>query len=312
MSDDALYAVEIRYDVRIPMRDGLLLSANVFMPVARAANERFPAILEMLPYRKDDWRHCSDHQRMTYFAQRGYVGCRLDIRGTGSSPGIARDEYTPEETRDGYDAVGWLAAQNWCNGNIGMWGISYGGFTALQVAMLRPPALKAIIPMYATDDRYTDDVHYNGGCLTASDLAQYAISMVAMNAMPPRAEYVGHDWAAQWKARLEQTPPWLIEWLRQQTDGPYWRVAQRSGLPDRADATANALPGGYGAWPSPPSPLSRCGRRGRARRRLRFSQFSIQSIATLTARPTARALRSAGARAGRPTGWRVTCAPTRR
>jgi hypothetical protein len=78
--------------------------------------------------------------------------------------------------------------------------------------------------MYATDDRYTDDVHYNGGCLTASDLAQYAIGMVAMNAMPPRAEYVGRDWAAQWKARLEQTPPWLIEWLRQQTDGPYWRV----------------------------------------------------------------------------------------
>ncbi|HEX9438107.1 MAG TPA: CocE/NonD family hydrolase [Roseiflexaceae bacterium] len=224
MSDGALYAVEIRYDVRIPVRDGLLLSANVFMPVARAANERFPAILEMLPYRKDDWRHCSDHQRMTYFAQRGYAGCRLDIRGTGSSPGIARDEYTPEETRDGYDAVDWLAAQPWCNGNIGMWGISYGGFTALQVAMLRPPALKAIIPMYATDDRYIDDVHYNGGCLTASDLAQYAISMVAMNAMPPRAEYVGHDWAAQWKARLEQTPPWLIVWLRQQTDGPYWRV----------------------------------------------------------------------------------------
>jgi len=76
MSEDALYAVEIRYDVRIPVRDGLQLSANLFMPVARGANERFPAILEMLPYRKDDWRHCSDHQRMTYFAQRGYAGSR--------------------------------------------------------------------------------------------------------------------------------------------------------------------------------------------------------------------------------------------
>jgi uncharacterized protein len=210
MSDGALYAVEVRYDVRIPVRDGLALSANLFLPRARAEAERFPAILEMIPYRKDDWRFCSDQQRMTYFAQRGYAGCRLDIRGTGSSPGVARDEYTPEETQDGYDAVEWLAMQPWCNGNVGMWGISYGGFTAIQVAMLRPPGLKAIVPMYATDDRYTDDVHYNGGCLTASELAQYAVSMVGMNAMPPRAEYMRGDWAAQWRHRLEQTP-WLIE-----------------------------------------------------------------------------------------------------
>src|SRR5262245_32884717 len=147
MSDDAPYAVEIRYDVRIPVRDGLALSANLFLPVAQEAGERFPAILEMIPYRKDDWRYCFDHQLMSYFAQRGYVGCRLDVRGTGSSPGLARDEYTPEETQDGYDAVEWLAAQPWCNGNVGMWGISYGGFTAIQVAMLRPPALKAVVPV---------------------------------------------------------------------------------------------------------------------------------------------------------------------
>ncbi len=222
MSDDARYAVEVRYDTHIPVRDGLELSANLFMPVARAAGERFPAILEMIPYRKDDWRYCFDHQLMTYFAQRGYAGCRLDVRGTGSSPGLARDEYTLEETQDGYDAVEWLATQPWCNGNVGMWGISYGGFTAIQVAMLRPPALKAIVPVYATDDRYTDDVHYNGGCLTASELAQYAVSMVAMNAMPPNVEYARGDWAACWKERLELTP-WLIEWLRQQTDDPYWR-----------------------------------------------------------------------------------------
>ncbi|HET9223876.1 MAG TPA: CocE/NonD family hydrolase, partial [Roseiflexaceae bacterium] len=222
VGDDALHTVEIRYDLRIPVRDGLELSANLFMPVAREAGERFPAILEMIPYRKDDWRFCFDHQLMTYFAQRGYVGCRMDVRGTGSSPGLVRDEYTLEETQDGYDAVEWLAAQPWCNGNVGMWGISYGGFTAIQVAMLRPPALKAIVPVYATDDRYADDVHYNGGCLTGSELAQYAVSMVAMNAMPPRIEYAGGEWAARWKERLEQ-PPWLIEWLRRQTDGPYWR-----------------------------------------------------------------------------------------
>ncbi len=222
-SPDDLYTVDIRYNVQIPVRDGLALSANLFMPIPRRPEEKFPAILEMIPYRKDDWRYRADHQWMTYLAQRGYVGCRLDIRGTGNSPGIALDEYTPAETRDGYDVVEWLAAQPWCNGKVGMWGISYGGFTAIQVAALQPPSLKAIAPMYATDDRYTDDVHYLGGCLTGSELAQYAVSQIGLNAMPPSLKYSRSDWAAQWKARLEQTPPWLLEWLRQQTDGPYWR-----------------------------------------------------------------------------------------
>ena len=223
MPSESLYEVKVQYHVQIPMRDGLNLSANLFMPVAREPNERFSAVLEMIPYRKDDWRFRADHQRMTYLAQRGYVGCRLDIRGTGSSPGLARDEYTDLETQDGYDAVEWLAAQPWGNGSVGMWGISYGGFTAIQVAKLQPPGLKAIVPMYATDDRYTDDVHYLGGCMTASEFAQYSVSQVAMNAMPPDSRYSQADWAGQWLARLEQTPPWLLQWVRQQTDGPYWR-----------------------------------------------------------------------------------------
>lgn len=218
-----LYKTRVLYNVRLPARDGLTLSANLFMPVPETEGEKFPAILEMIPYRKDDWRYIADHQRGAYFAGRGYAFCRLDVRGTGSSEGIALDEYTPEETQDGYEAVEWLAAQPWCNGNVGMWGISYGGFTSIQVAILQPPHLKAIIPMYATDDRYTTDMHYLGGCLTVSELAQYAVSMAAMNAMPPRLDYAGANWAEQWKARLDKTPPWLFEWLRQQTDGPYWR-----------------------------------------------------------------------------------------
>lgn len=219
----ALYQTQALYNTCLKMRDGIELSANLWRPIPREPGEKFPAILEMIPYRKDDWRYIGDHQRGAYFAQRGFAFCRLDVRGTGSSEGIAYDEYTPEETQDGCEAVEWLAAQPWCNGNVGMWGISYGGFTSIQVAMLQPPHLKAIVPMYATDDRYTDDVHYIGGCLTVSELAQYAVSMVGMNAMPPKLEYAGAKWAGQWKERLEKTPPWLIEWLKQQTDGPYWR-----------------------------------------------------------------------------------------
>ena len=246
-----MYATHVHYNIRLPMRDGLTLSANLWLPIASHPAEKFPAILEMIPYRKDDWRAPSDHQRGEYFAQRGFAFCRLDVRGTGSSDGIALDEYTSEETQDGYDAVEWLAAQSWCNGNIGMWGISYGGFTSIQVAMLQPPHLKAIVPMYATDDRYLDDVHYIGGCVTASELAQYAVSMVGMNALPPKIDYAGDDWAAHWKARLEQTP-WLIEWLRCQTDGPYWRSGSLAPDYDRITCAIFSIGGWADGYPNAP------------------------------------------------------------
>ena len=210
------HEVAVDWDVRIPARDGVELSANIWRPLPRpdAPDAAFPAILEMIPYGKDNWRRASDITRGEWFAARGYALCRLDVRGTGSSGGVALDEYTPDETRDGYDAVEWLAAQPWCDGAIGMWGISYGGFTAIQVAALRPPHLRAIVPVMATDDRYLDDVHYRGGCVTVSELSQYAVSQVAMNAMPPDAAFRGAPWRDEWLARLDATPPWLFAWLR--------------------------------------------------------------------------------------------------
>jgi putative CocE/NonD family hydrolase len=198
----------------------------------------------MIPYRKDDWRAASDESRGQWLAARGFAFCRLDVRGTGSSPGIALDEYTARETQDGAEAVEWLAAQPWCTGKVGMWGISYGGFTAIQVALLHPSHLAAIVPMMATDDRYTDDVHYLGGCATVSELSQYAVSMVGMNAMPPLAAYRGGGWAAEWKERLERTPIWLFEWLRQQHDGPYWRQGSLAPRWDRL-TTPTFLIGGW-------------------------------------------------------------------
>ncbi|HEY7590246.1 MAG TPA: CocE/NonD family hydrolase [Candidatus Limnocylindrales bacterium] len=241
---EPIHTVERRLDVRIPVSDGLELSANLWLPAAPSGDDRFPAILEMIPYRKDDWRANGDEARGRYLAARGFAFCRLDVRGTGSSPGIALDEYTAGETQDGYDAVEWLASQPWCNGNVGMWGISYGGFTSIQVAALRPPHLKAIVPMYATDDRYTDDVHYVGGCPTASELTQYAVSMVANNALPPRPSYRGDAWIDEWRERLDKTPIWLVEWLRQQRDGPYWR--QGSLAPDYERIEAAILM--FGGW----------------------------------------------------------------
>ena len=220
------HEVTTDWDVRITVRDGVELSANIWRPVPHADDPtatRFPAILELIPYGKDNWRRNADVGRGEYFARRGYAFCRVDVRGTGSSGGIALDEYTEAETRDGAECVEWLAARDWNDGNVAMWGISYGGFTSIQVAKLRPPHLRAIVPIMATDDRYTTDVHYIGGCVTASELSQYAVSQVAMNAMPPDVGLRGPGWIDEWRARLEATPPWLFEWLRQQRDGPYWR-----------------------------------------------------------------------------------------
>ena len=236
--------VRVERDVRIPARDGVALSANLWHPAGADDAGPWPAILEMIPYRKDDWRANADESRGRLLARNGYVLCRLDVRGTGRSDGIAMDEYTADETRDGYDAVEWLAAQPWCNGHVGMWGISYGGFTSIQVAALRPPHLRAIVPVYATDDRYLSDVHYVGGCVTASELTQYAVSQVASNALPALPARDGEDWRAAWRDRLERTPVWLVPWLEHQTDGPYWRQGSLAPDYDRIEAAILM----FGGW----------------------------------------------------------------
>ncbi len=236
--------VRIARDVRIRVRDGVELSANLWFPGDMSPVRLVPAILELIPYRKDDWRSNADESRGRYLARHGYVLCRVDVRGTGRSDGVALDEYTADETRDGYDLVEWLAAQPWSNGNVGMWGISYGGFTAIQVAALRPPHLRAIVPVYATDDRYLSDVHYVGGCVTASELTQYAVSQVASNALPALPGRPGEDWIGAWHERLNTTPVWLVPWLEHQTDGPYWR--QGSLAPDYGRIEAAMLL--FGGW----------------------------------------------------------------
>ena len=119
--------------------------------------------------------------------------------------------------------IAWLAAQPWSTGSVGMYGTSYSGFNSLQVAAERPPALKAVVAIFASDDRYTDDVHYTGGALKLLDLVDYPLYMVALNALPPVPAIAGPDWRERWRARVEGLEPWLLRWLEEQADGPYWR-----------------------------------------------------------------------------------------
>lgn len=213
------YDVRVVRHVRIPMSDGVELDAHLFMPDAPG---QYPAVFDYYPYRKDDLS-AGNRRYQHYLAERGYVGICLDVRGTGSSGGVASDEYSVQEQLDGVEAIAWMAHQPWCTGNVGMFGTSYGGFNSLQVAMHRPPELKAIVPMYFTDNRYTDDCHYKGGTLQMLyDVATYGLSMVVQNALPPYPAATGDRWADTWEEHLK-AEPWFLTWIENHVWNDYWK-----------------------------------------------------------------------------------------
>ncbi|WP_085506097.1 CocE/NonD family hydrolase [Thalassobacillus devorans] len=209
-------------NIWIPMSDGAKLSATIWLPTD-AEDNPVPAILEYLPYRKDDFTAIRDSARHPYFAGHGYASIRVDIRGTGNSDGILLDEYTKQEQDDALDILTWIENQPWATGAAGMIGKSWGGFNGLQVAARQHRALKTIITLCSTDDRYADDVHYRGGNILASDMLWWASTMFAYNVRPQDPAVVGEIWKENWMDRLENTPPFVEEWLTHQTRDDYWK-----------------------------------------------------------------------------------------
>ncbi len=205
----------------IPMQDGTHLAAKIWLPVD-AENKPVPGILEYIPYRKRDTKAVIDHQLHSHFARNGYAGIRVDLRGSGDSEGILRDEYLQQELLDGMEVIKWIATQPWCDGSVGMIGISWGGFNGLQIAALQPPELKAVITVASSDDRYADDVHYMGGCLLSDNLS-WASVMFSNNSCPPDPEIVGEKWRSMWLERLEGSGLWLKNWLEHQRRDDFWK-----------------------------------------------------------------------------------------
>jgi putative CocE/NonD family hydrolase len=205
----------------IPMSDGTRLAARVWLP-EDAEQHPVPAILEYIPYRRRDGTRDGDDCTHPYLAGHGYACVRLDIRGTGDSDGIIRDEYLKQEQDDAVEAIAWLASQPWCNGNLGMMGISWGGFNSLQVAARRPPALKAIVTLCSTDDRYADDMHYMGGCHMTGNL-EWGSSYFSIMGRAPDPIVVGERWRKMWLERLEAMTPVFGTWLSHQRRDDFWR-----------------------------------------------------------------------------------------
>jgi putative CocE/NonD family hydrolase len=211
--------IRITEHIWIPLSDGTRLGARLFLPEDDA---KAPAILEYIPYRKRDGTRGRDEPMHGFFAENGYAAIRVDMRGTGESDGHMADEYLKQEQDDALEVIAWIAAQPWCDGNVGMMGKSWGGFNGLQVASRRPPALKAIITAYSTDNRYTDDIHYMGGLLLNDNL-WWGTIMLAYQSRPLDPEIVGEGWREAWLKRVENLPFFPALWLEHQRYDDYWK-----------------------------------------------------------------------------------------
>ena len=216
-ADPLHYGFSLENDM-LEMRDGVQVAVTYYRPIARTPGETFPVIMEMVPYRKDDFFALGDYEYGAWFAKRGYVVARVDVRGTGGSTGpIPPSEYSEAEISDAEELVDQLSKKSWSNGKIGMYGISWSAFNALMTAHRKPPALKAIIAAHGSTDLFYNDVHYIDGAL---HIDSYAHQIDTDNSMPQSPDYRIDE--AYFQNRFDKEP-WLFTWLRQQKDGDFWR-----------------------------------------------------------------------------------------
>lgn len=203
----------------IRLADGTRLAARIWMPEGAGP---FPAVLEYLPYRKRNGTAPRDESTYPLFAAAGIAGVRVDMRGSGESDGVIDGEYTERELADGCEVIAWIASRDWSNGAVGMMGISWGGFNSLQIAALRPPALKAVISLSTTVDRYNDDIHYKNGTHLSAQMS-WAATMLAYQTRAPDPDLVGERWRDMWLERLEGEPLMIEDWLAHQRRDDFWK-----------------------------------------------------------------------------------------
>jgi uncharacterized protein len=204
------------------MKDGIRLAATLYMPDGAKPTDKLPALLEYLPYRKDDGTAAGDYSKHAYFARRGYVGARVDIRGFGASEGVPTDrEYSQQEQLDAEQIIHWLATQPWSNGSVGMFGISWGGFNALQMAMRHPPELKAILATAATEELFHDDIHYIDGLLHVDE---FELNMDMAPGITGAPDYTLDE---KTLGPRFDAPPWSLLYFQHQRDGKFWRSPVR-------------------------------------------------------------------------------------
>jgi putative CocE/NonD family hydrolase len=218
--------VTVETAVKVPMRDGVTLTADVYRP---RADGRFPVLLERTPYDR------RDPKTGLLLASHGYVVVLQDTRGRFGSGG----EFYPfrHEAADGFDTVEWAAAQPYASGKVGMFGGSYVGATQMLAAMAKPPHLVAIHP-YVTASEYYEGWIYQGGALMEWFVTSWS-SGLAIDTLRRKAEALSRprDWVAVQPPesyRLIDVPPaadlapYLQDWMHHETRDDYWKATRVS------------------------------------------------------------------------------------
>ncbi len=209
--------VHIERNLLIPLADGVTLAADLHRPAGEGS---FPTLVSYYPYHKDGLIGSMLEYPREYFASHGYASLLVDLRGLGGSSGVAWETLDAREGEDGVQIIEWAAQQDWCDGNIGMWGFSYGGTSTLQTASRRPPNLKAIAPIETLSDVYLE-LATRFDCLPW--FGNWGALMVSMNILPPAYQDPEGRWYEVWMERLENGFPHIFAAKDHPTYDDYWR-----------------------------------------------------------------------------------------
>ena len=227
--------VRVDRDLVIPLADGTRLAADLYRPAAAGP---VPVLVSYYPYRKDDIIGSLFEGTRLRLGQRGYATVFADMTGTGASEGDYGESFDlAREGRDAAEVIEWAAGQDWCDGNVGAWGVSYGGMTALAAAARHPAHLRAIVAVYATTDIYRDTIA-PGGCPAMLGRYAWAAHMMALGLCPPTRPDPDGRWRQTWTRRLRRLaggPSHAVTWQAHPGRDAYWQ--------DRVlDATAIDVP----------------------------------------------------------------------
>lgn len=222
--DESLHDVRLVRNVLIPLSDGVHLAADLHLPETAGPH---PTLVSFYPYRKDDIIGSFTAYPRKWFAQRGFAHLLVDVRGYGGSEGKRAESFDPiGESRDAGEVVEWAAAQEWSDGSIGVWGVSYGGLMALAAGAARPPHLRAIAPVYGLWD-IAADVTLPGGCPAMLGQHQWSTMMLAQGLAPPTFRDAEGRWLRVWRERLrriEEEGPEATFWQSHpEPEEDYWR-----------------------------------------------------------------------------------------
>lgn len=214
--------VDFTYQIRIPLRDGVSLTATVYRPKGQTTPA--PCVFTLTPYTRQTY-----HDRGLYFAARGVPFLTVDSRGRGDSGGVFHSSL--QEAHDGFDVVEWLAKQPYCTGKVSMWGGSYAGYDQWATAKERPPHLATIVPVAAP--YMSVDFPLRGGIMDLYILQwlTYTAGHALQSTVFGDSElwtaigldrYRRHAALRDYPAALGGDQPQLREWIAHREDEAYW------------------------------------------------------------------------------------------